>query len=110
MYSIIQRSADICTDTSYQDIELDAKEGNNLISWDNIVAYDEDSDLDTIGLYLRHGNSVYWLGIREITIARESAGIRGPIWAPGNYIVGARFYGASSGDKLILSAFGHQVA
>lgn len=94
---------------TYDEIFLDDYPADVVIRWQRIVARNVDSRGTLIEITARQGSTDYLLHAERQTGANApiNVGLSAPL--PGNFRIGARFIGASAGDKLQFYAFGEIV-
>lgn len=107
--AIIRSLSMVSAGGTYDDLFLDDWPVGQLICWCRLVALDRTTDLTRIELSLLRGSERYVLKSSNITAAALSAHTSETFAAPGDFRVGARFYGATDGDVLELYAFGEIV-
>ena len=108
--AIIRSLAVVAGATGVDDVFFDDWPIGQLIVWHRIVALDRTTDLDRIELSLLRGSERFVLKSSNITAAALSAQTSEAFAAPGNYRVGARFVGATTGDVLEVYGYGEIVS
>ena len=107
--SIVRRLTVLCTNATSQDVAIDAWPSASLVRWQRIVARDLGNVCTRIELLLKRGSRDYLLTSVVAAAVHTSVAVDGPLLAPGDFRVVARFVGATLTNTLELYAYGEVV-
>jgi len=103
---IISRRDVVCTNATVQDVRLDVWEHAKCIRWKQISATDESSSVTLCQVGWSRGTVFYMFRGAQIAALGRSVRLFGDVILPGEYVPTARYYGATLGDTLVLTAAG----
>jgi len=106
---IVRRLTEVCLNATTQDVTLDAWPSERVIRWQRIVARDLGNVCTRIELLFKRGSREYLLNSAVAAVVQTAIFVEGPIFAPGDFRVVARFVGATLANTLELYAFGDVV-
>jgi hypothetical protein len=91
------------------DLFIDHWPSETNICWTRIVAINDTHQGTRTEIALLRGSEFYPLKVAQPGAATYSVETDTPIYAPGDFRVGARFWGATAADKLKVYAFGYVI-
>lgn len=106
---IIRALSVVASGGTYDDVILDTYPSTVVIKWRRVVARDFTTSCTRVEIFLLRGSEYYLLKSSAQGTAAISNQTTQVFSTPGDYRVGARFYGASAGDVLELVAYGEIV-
>ena len=105
-HGIIGRQDNVCTNATVQDVRLDVWEHSEHIRWKQVSGIDETSAATLCQVGWSRGEQFFPFRGGNLAALGRSIRLFGDVCLPGEYVPTARFYGATLGDTLILTAAG----
>lgn len=106
---IVRRLTELCVNATTQDVALDTWPSERIVRWQRLVARDLGNVCTRIELLFKRGSREYLLISGVAAVVQTAIVVDGPIVAPGDFRVVARFVGATLTDTLELYAYGDVV-
>jgi len=106
---IVRHLTEVCVNATTQDVALDTWPSERVVRWQRLVARDLGNVCTRIELLFKRGSREYLLNSAVAAVVQTAIFVEGPIFAPGDFRVVARFVGATPTNTLELYAYGEVV-
>jgi len=103
---IILRTSAVCVTVVMQSLRLDAWEHAKCICWKMVTGINESSATTLIQVGWARGSRWYPFRGGAAAAAGISISLFGDVCLPGEFVPEVRFFGATLGDTLVLTACG----
>jgi hypothetical protein len=97
----------VCTDTTYQDVQAERMLTTVIRCLQFMSGVCSATKPAAVAFGLKQGARITWLNGQVPTHNNQPAYFPGTVWANGDWIPFARFYGATAGEVMTLSVFGY---
>lgn len=97
----------VCTDVTYQDVAAERMLTTAIRCLQFMSGVCSSTKPALVAFGLKQGARISWLSGQVPTHNSQPSYFSGTVWAQGDWVPFARFYGATSGELMTLSVFGY---